>query len=166
MMIRLDGDHLTTQLSGQPQFPLFAESETRFFQKVVDAQVEFRKDESGAVTHAVLHQNGRDLKALRTSATAAPPPQHKAITVPAATLARYVGAYQMRPNVELSITLDGDQLMAQLTGQPKFPIFAESETLFFFRIVEGTLEFQQDANGVVTAVRLRQGPINELGPRK
>jgi len=166
MMIRLDGDHLTTQLSGQPQFPIVAESETRFFLKVVDAQVEFLKDESGAATDAILHQNGRDLKARRTSATAAPPPQHKAITVPATTLARYVGAYQMRPNVELSITLDGDQLMAQLTGQPKFPIFAESDTLFFFKVAEATLDFQQDGSGVVTAVRLRQGPINELGPRK
>jgi CubicO group peptidase (beta-lactamase class C family) len=102
MMIRLDGDHLTTQLAGQPQFPIFAESERTFFLKVVDAQLEFLKDESGAVTHAILHQNGRDLKAPRTSATAAPPPQHKEITVPASTLARYAGTYQMRPNVEMS----------------------------------------------------------------
>src|SRR5947209_3207697 len=35
-----------------------------------------------------------------------------------------------------------------------------------FRIVEATLEFQKDASGGVTAVRLRQGRINELGPRK
>ena len=166
MLIRLDVDHLTTQLPGQPQFPIFAESETGFFLKVVDAQLEFLKDESGAVTHAILHQSGRDLKAPRTSATAAALPQHKEIPLPASTLAWYVGTYQMRPNVEMSITLDGDHLMAQLTGQPKFPIFAESETLFFFRIVEATLEFQKDASGGVTAVRLRQGRINELGPRK
>jgi len=96
----------------------------------------------------------------------APLPQHTEITVPAATLARYVGTYQLRPEIELSITLEGNQLMAQLTGQPKFPIFAESETLFFFKIVDATLEFQQDASGAVTAVRLRQGPINALAPRK
>ena len=166
LMVRLDGDHLTVQLTGQPQFPMFAESETRFFLKVVDAQVEFVKDAAGAVTHAVLHQHGRDQRAARTSATVAPPPQHKEIVVPAATLAKYVGTYQMFPNVELSVTLDGTQPMAQLTGQPKFPIFAESETLFFFKVVEATLEFQQDANGAATAVRLRQGPINALAPRK
>jgi hypothetical protein len=166
MMIRLDGDHLTTQLTGQQQFPIFAESETKFFLKVVDAQVEFIKDASGAVTHAVMHQNGRDREVRRTSATVAPPPEHKEITVPATTLAGYVGTYQMQPNVELSITLDGNQLMAQLTGQPKFPVFAESETLFFFKIVEATLEFQKEASGSVTAVRLRQGSINTLAPRK
>jgi hypothetical protein len=166
MMIRLDGDHLTTQLTGQQQFRIFAESETKFFLKVVEAQVEFVKDASGAVTHAVMHQNGRSREVRRTSGIVAPTPQHKEIAVPAGTLARYVGTYQMPANAELSVTLDGSQLMAQLTGQPKFPIFAESETLFFYKIVEATLEFQQDASGAATAVRLRQGSINTLAPRK
>ena len=166
MMIRLAGDHLTTQLTGQQQFPIFAESETKFFLKVVDAQVEFFTDASGAVTHAVMYQNGRERKVPRTSATVAEPPQHKETTVPANTLARYVGTYQMPANAEMSVTLDGNQLKAQLTGQPAFPIFAESETLFFYKVVEATLEFQKDASGAVTAVRLRQGPIDSLAPRK
>jgi CubicO group peptidase (beta-lactamase class C family) len=166
MMIRLAGDHLTTQLTGQQQFPIFAESETKFFLKVVDAQVEFFTDASGAVTHAVMYQNGRERKVPRTSATVAAPTQHQETAVPASTLARYVGTYQMPSNTELSVTLEGNQLMAQLTGQPAFPIFAESETLFFYKVVEATLEFQKDASGAVTAVRLRQGPIDSLAPKK
>jgi CubicO group peptidase (beta-lactamase class C family) len=165
MMIRLAGDHLTTQLTGQQQIPIFAESETRFFLKVVDAQVEFFTDASGAVTHAVMYQNGRERKVPRTSATVAEP-QHKETTVPVSTLTRYVGTYQMPASAELSVTLDGNQLKAQLTGQPAFPIFAESETLFFFKVVDATLEFQKDANGAVTSVRLRQGPIDSVAPRK
>jgi CubicO group peptidase (beta-lactamase class C family) len=166
MMIRLAGDRLTTQLTGQQQFPIFAESETKFFLKAVEAQVEFFTDASGAVTHAVMYQNGRERKVLRTSATVAAPPPRKETTVPASTLARYVGTYQMPSNAELSVTLDGNQLMAQLTGQPALPIFAESETLFFYKVVEATLEFQKDASGAVTAVRLRQGSIDSLAPRK
>jgi len=165
MMIRLAGDHLTTQLPGQAQLPIFAESETKFFLKVVDAQVEFFTDANGTVTHAVMYQNGRERKVPRTSATVAET-QHKEITLPADTLARYVGTYQMPGSAELSVTLEGNQLKAQLTGQPAFPIFAESETLFFFKVVEATLEFQKDATGAVTAVRLRQGPINSVAPRK
>jgi hypothetical protein len=72
----------------------------------------------------------------------------------------------MAPNIELSITLDGTQLMAQLTGQQKFPIFAESAIVFFYRVVDATLEFQVDASGTATGVRLRQGPVNQLAPRK
>jgi CubicO group peptidase (beta-lactamase class C family) len=164
MLMRLDGDHLTTQLPGQPQFPVFPESETKFFLKVVDAQVEFFTDASGAVTHAVMYQNGRERKVPRISATV--PAQRKETTLPAATLARYVGSYQMKPEVELTVTLDGSQLKAQLTGQPAYPIFAETETLFFYKVVDATLEFQRDASGAVTAVRLRQGPMDSVLKKK
>lgn len=92
--------------------------------------------------------------------------ERKEITLPVATLEKFVGTYEMAPNVELSITLDGPQLMAQLTGQQRFPIFAESATLFFYRVVDATLEFQLDAGGAATGVRLRQGPVNQLAPRK
>lgn len=77
MMIRLDVDHLTTQLTGQRQFPLFAESERKFFLKAVDAQVEFFLDATGAVTHAVMYQNGRERKVPRTSATVVESPPKK-----------------------------------------------------------------------------------------
>jgi hypothetical protein len=36
-----------------------------FFYKVVDAQLEFVKNEKGEVTHLVLHQGGRDQKGIR-----------------------------------------------------------------------------------------------------
>jgi CubicO group peptidase (beta-lactamase class C family) len=166
MLMRLVGDHLTTQLGGQRQIPVFAESETKFFLKVVDAQVEFFTDASGAVTHAVMYQNGGERRARRISGTVAEPSPRKEMALPASTLARYVGKYQMPSNAELSVTLEGTQLMAQLTGQPAFPVFAESETLFFFKVVDATLEFQKDTSGAVTAVRLRQGPIDSLAPRK
>ncbi|MGH9849424.1 MAG: serine hydrolase, partial [Blastocatellia bacterium] len=58
------GDSLMTQATGQPKFELFPESETRFFLKVVEAQVTFVKDDKGAVTHLILHQGG-DQKAKK-----------------------------------------------------------------------------------------------------
>ena len=166
MMMRLAGTQLTTQLTGQQPIPVFAESETKFFLKAVEAQLEFFTDASGAVTHAVMYQNGRERKVVRTSATVAEPAQRKEVAVAASTLARYVGTYQMPANAEISVTLEGTQLMAQITGQPALPIFAESETLFFYKVVNATLEFEKDASGAVTGVRLRQGPINTLAPKK
>jgi CubicO group peptidase (beta-lactamase class C family) len=166
MWIRLNGDRLTTQLAGQSQLPIFPESETKFFLKVVDAQLEFVKDASGEVTGAVMHQNGNDLKVTRTNKTIVGVSQHTEITVPTATLSKYPGTYQFRPNIDLTVTLEGDKLSAQLTGQPKFAVFAESPTLFFYKVVDATLEFQLDGSGSVTGVRLRQGPLNEVLPRK
>jgi CubicO group peptidase (beta-lactamase class C family) len=65
IVITLENGQLMTQATNQGKLPLFAESETMFFLKVVDAQVEFVKNEKGEVTHLVLHQNGRDTKGVR-----------------------------------------------------------------------------------------------------
>jgi D-alanyl-D-alanine carboxypeptidase len=59
------GDELISQVTGQPEVELFPETETRFFLKVVDAQVDFTLDAAGRVTGLVLHQGGRDLPAKK-----------------------------------------------------------------------------------------------------
>jgi CubicO group peptidase (beta-lactamase class C family) len=63
IVVSVKAGALKAQASGQPEFDLFAESETRFFLKVVDAQIDFVKDGNGKVTHLVLHQSGQDIKA-------------------------------------------------------------------------------------------------------
>jgi len=64
MTITHDGLRVFGQLTGQQPIEMFAESETAFFVKVVDAQITFGV-EAGAATHLVLHQAGRDLKGIR-----------------------------------------------------------------------------------------------------
>jgi len=59
------GDKLISHATGQPEVELFPESETRFFLKVVDAQVDFTLDASGRATGLVLHQGGQDLPARK-----------------------------------------------------------------------------------------------------
>ena len=49
------------QATGQPAFDIFAETETKFFLKVVDAQVEFTKDDTGKVVSMTLFQNGNQV---------------------------------------------------------------------------------------------------------
>jgi hypothetical protein len=66
MLIALDGNQLTGKLGGQPALPIFPQSETMFFLKVVDAQIEFPKDNgSGNASQLTLHQGGRDMTAKR-----------------------------------------------------------------------------------------------------
>ncbi|HYK88314.1 MAG TPA: serine hydrolase [Acidobacteriota bacterium] len=65
IVITVEDNRLMTQATGQPKYPLFAESESKFFLKVVDATVEFVRNDKGHVTHLVLHQGGRDTLALR-----------------------------------------------------------------------------------------------------
>ncbi len=64
--ISREGDRYFSAVSGQGRFEIFAETETVFFLKVVDAQITFAKDDKGQVTHLVLHQNGVDQRAKKT----------------------------------------------------------------------------------------------------
>jgi D-alanyl-D-alanine carboxypeptidase len=59
------GDKLISRATGQPEVELFPESETRFFLKVVDAQIDFIVDASGTVSGLVLHQGGQNLPAKK-----------------------------------------------------------------------------------------------------
>jgi CubicO group peptidase (beta-lactamase class C family) len=82
-------------------------------------------------------------------------------------LAKYVGTYQLAPNFNLVISLEGDQLIAQGTGQPKYPLFAESETRFFVKGLEAAeIEFTRNQKGEATSLTIHQGGHDMPGPRK
>jgi hypothetical protein len=63
--ISLEDGHLAEQATNQPKFPLFAESQSKFFLKVVDAEIEFFKNDQGQIGYLVLHQNGQDVKGVK-----------------------------------------------------------------------------------------------------
>jgi len=56
--VTTESGQLFAELTGQPRFPVYPESETKFYYTVVEAQITFEVDESGEVTGLVLHQNG------------------------------------------------------------------------------------------------------------
>ena len=80
------------------------------------------------------------------------PPERTSIHVSPETLQKYVGTYEGSPSVRCYITLDGDQLLAQLTGQAKYPVFAETETKFFLKVVDADIEFMKDNQGRITYI--------------
>jgi D-alanyl-D-alanine-carboxypeptidase/D-alanyl-D-alanine-endopeptidase len=56
---------LTVQLMGQPAFSLYASAQDHFYLKVVDAQIEFTRDDAGRVVKIINHQNGQLFSATR-----------------------------------------------------------------------------------------------------
>jgi serine-type D-Ala-D-Ala carboxypeptidase/endopeptidase len=85
------------------------------------------------------------------------PKQHTEIAVDPKVLAEYVGTYQLTPAFAIAITLEDGKLSAEATGQPKFPIFAESPAKFFLKGVDAEIEFSRDGDGPVTSLTLYQG---------
>ncbi len=51
--------HLTASLTGQPAYPIFHYETDRFFFKVVDAQLQFTRDDADTINGLILHQNGQ-----------------------------------------------------------------------------------------------------------
>jgi hypothetical protein len=65
LSVTLEGTQLFTQATGQVKVEVFAESETKFFLKVVEAQIEFVRDDSGKVTKLILYQGGQRMEAKK-----------------------------------------------------------------------------------------------------
>lgn len=65
IVVTREGDGLFIQATGQPTLPVFAERDTAFYLKGVDARITFQVDAAGRVTGLVLHQNGVDQPAPR-----------------------------------------------------------------------------------------------------
>ncbi len=65
IIVTLENGKLMGQLAGQAKNELFAESETKFFLKAVNAQITFVKDAEGRVTNLILHQGGRNVPAQK-----------------------------------------------------------------------------------------------------
>jgi hypothetical protein len=81
-------------------------------------------------------------------------------------LQTYVGTYELAPGFDIVMTVEGGQLMTQATGQPKFRVFAESETKFFLKVVDAQLEFVKNDKGELTHVILHQGGRDAKAPKK
>ena len=58
-------DQLLVQLTGQGTNAVFPSEKDKFFYKVVDAQITFKRDADGKVNALILHQNGMDQEAQR-----------------------------------------------------------------------------------------------------
>jgi CubicO group peptidase (beta-lactamase class C family) len=99
----------------------------------------------------------KKLAALAHGDTVKLPGERKEITLDSKVLSRYVGAYQLAQGPAMLITLEGNQLVSKLGNQAVVPIFPESETMFFLKVVDAQIEFpKDDAEGKASQLTLHQ----------
>jgi CubicO group peptidase (beta-lactamase class C family) len=68
----------------------------------------------------------------------------KEVQVDAAVLEQYVGEYELAPTFKITVTREGSHLFVQATAQPRFEIFAQSESEFFLKVVDAQVTFSKD----------------------
>ena len=81
----------------------------------------------------------------------------KEIEIDPSVLDAFVGDYVLTPEFIISITREGNQLVTQATGQPKFPIFPMTERTFFVKAFDAQFSFDlPNKDGIVASVVLHQ----------
>ena len=106
-----------------------------------------------------------------------PPSRHQEIPIDPKLLHQYTGRYRVTPNLVFEITCDGNRLFAQgfaqfphqrpgdLTGLPKFELFAEGEKNFFARVSDSQIAFETGPDGRARSLILRRGGRDMPAPR-
>lgn len=159
---------LFARLAGQPDFEIQCEGQDRFFYVVVPAQISFSV-RGGRAEALMLHQHGRTLTFRPTSRESAAElleavelrraEQERPripVTLSAETLGLYVGRYDMSETNRLTVTLEGDRLFGEMTGQRRFEMFAEAEARFFLTVAAVQISFIEDASGRVDRAVIHQ----------
>ena len=94
-----------------------------------------------------------------------PPAFRTAVDVDPAVYDDYAGRYQLADNVVFTVTRQGDRLFVQLTGQPRFEVFPESETTYFYRVVDAQITFGRGEDGSVDYLVLHQNDMDQRAER-
>lgn len=82
-------------------------------------------------------------------------PDPTPIVVARETLAAYVGKYEYTPGSVDTVTLEGERLYVQPTGEPKVQIFPEDSQTFFAKGQPWRLIFRRNDKGAVTSLVFR-----------
>lgn len=80
----------------------------------------------------------------------------KQVKVPEQLLNSYVGKYKLAEGFYITITVEGDRIFEQATGQQKFEIFPETATKFYLKVVPAEIEFFMNEKGKVHKLVLYQ----------
>lgn len=74
------------------------------------------------------------------------------------SIRQFFGTYEFRPNFQLRVFSENNELFAQRLGDPdKFQLFAKQTNVFFIKVMPAELAFQRTAAGRYETLLLRRG---------
>jgi hypothetical protein len=65
LTVRREGNKLLAQMTGQPEFEIYAKAPDVFFWKVVVAELQFAAGEDGKIEKAIHRQSGSTIEAKK-----------------------------------------------------------------------------------------------------
>ena len=100
-------------------------------------------------------RNTGAVKVLKENGVAVDEP--KEIKLSAEILKQYIGKYQFAPNFIMTVTVNGERIFVQATGQPQAEIFPLAEDKFYPKVVEAQIRFIKENRVVNQLILLQNG---------
>ena len=154
-VVTRDGTRMFVLLEGGERKEVFPSAVDAFFEKDSFLRLRFERDSAGKAVRLTVDNWGAGPPAVRDDTPEKPAPA--AASVDPAVYRAYVGEYELAPGFILTVTVEGDRIMTQATGQQKVEIFPSSPTEFFLKVTNAQITFVKDASGAVTQLVLHQG---------
>lgn len=159
MTVRSDNGQLLARLTGQQEFELYPRGEDEFFWKVVEASIQFVRNDEGAVTGGLHRQGGGEIEVGKIE-------EEQTAELDAAHLDRLTGVYILR-GMDMTVERRGNSLWVLMPGQSDVEIFPRSQTEFFLKVVQAKVVFALSGDeGPARALTLYQGGMEMRAERK
>src|SRR5512138_1608167 len=143
-VVRVVDGHLASQRTGGQPYRLVPVGEDEFVFEEGFSRIVFERDGDRAVA-AMRYFPEDEGDGERVARSDEPlPAAREEVALAQDALDRVTGAYA-GSGLRLRVFLDEGRPYAELAGQPALEIFAESDTMFFLKAVEATLEFSPEA---------------------
>lgn len=139
-VLRVVDGHLTSQRTGGARNAMLPIAKDEFLYDEGLSRVRVERDATGKISAMRLYPEDEGDGQLAPRTDEPLPKQRVAVDLSKAALERVVGEYR-NDTMSLNLSFDGSKLVAQLDGQPRFEVLAESATRFFLKDVDATLEF-------------------------
>jgi hypothetical protein len=153
-IISVSDGKLYSQRGRNPRFQIKAwENDAFFFDNALLA-IRFLRDKAGKPEKLITQGREGDDVWIRTDKPVAVQPELK---LDEKILESYVGEYVVSSDFSFLVTREQSRIFVQATGQPKFEMFAETDSKFYLRINDAQLGFVKDDTGKVTKAVLSQG---------
>lgn len=154
-VIRVKGDKITSQRTGGPVFQLYPIAADIFQFENSGSQLKFSRAADGSIKDVELIGNDW-VTQISTRTNKALPADRIEMALAHEIFDQYVGEYELAPGFIIKVWRDENSFKAQATGQPAFEIFAESEAMFFLKVVDAKIGFYKDDSGNIASMTLFQ----------
>ncbi len=157
--ITLEDGALYSQVTGGGKAQMERIGDDTFYMGNAYSRYIFQRDVDGQITGIIHLTLPTPTGPIDTNVkTKLPLPDEKvAITLPAGTLDKYIGVYDMGNGMQFTLSILEGSLFLQPTGQGKIELHPLSETHFFIKEIDASVDFIVDAAGIVQELVFNQG---------